>query len=160
MSYELCKSIAMQYHQDQTDPDGSPHIQHVMRVVCRVLRSGSDHEKQAAWLHDILEDTNLTANDLLAMGVSPRVVKIVTTLTRQDDVAYVEYIMGIVRDGSYSALIVKEADLEDNLERSERTGHSLAGRYRKALALVRGELERRNDDRARVLALKSNEPRT
>ncbi len=54
--------LAGRFHESQTDQAGRPYIGHILRVVDSV---DSPDEKLVAALHDLLEDTPVTANDLL-----------------------------------------------------------------------------------------------
>jgi (p)ppGpp synthase/HD superfamily hydrolase len=58
--------LARRFHDGQTDQAGRPYIGHILRVVDSV---DSPDEKLVAALHDLLEDTPVTANDLL-VGIS------------------------------------------------------------------------------------------
>lgn len=117
--------IAAEAHEGQTDNQGQPYIGHVSRVALRAI--GIAHEYHitddadvdkiiaAGLLHDTIEDTDLTAYELLTKGVSKEVVDIVTLLTRQDE-TYAEFIQRIVDSGNKLAMIVKLADNADNLD--------------------------------------------
>jgi len=111
-----------------------PYINHLEGVVGAV--EGAD--KDVAWLHDVLEDTEVTSNELLDLGVSHETLEAVIVLTRNPSgyETYAEYIDRIAKSCNPSAIRVKIADLEYNLawathDYSRRT---LANRYRTALA--------------------------
>jgi (p)ppGpp synthase/HD superfamily hydrolase len=87
-------------------------IHHVERVVGMV---DGDRARAVAWLHDVIEDTNLTADDLLRRGVSAAAVDAVLLLTREADVDYAKYIERIRASGNELARTVKIADLRDHL---------------------------------------------
>jgi hypothetical protein len=93
--------------------------------------------KAAAMLHDVLEDTELTALDLQETGISIRTIATVVALTRKPSQTYAEYINGL--SGNEDALRVKEADLLVNmsnnpeLQRVSGSGSSLQLRYEDAL---------------------------
>lgn len=128
-----------------------PFILHPMRVALNVRATlGSpelvdagflDHHErrmqQVALLHDVIEDTQLTADDLVAAGFAEGVITDVETLTRDPEDSYAEYI-GKVNEGTLTAIAVKTADLLDNLDGYTLGGEfadvSLVKRYRKALA--------------------------
>lgn len=79
MDLDRALELARQHHADQLDQAGRPHFGHVCRVVKRV---NTPDEKLAAAMHDLLEDTDLTAHDLLLAGAPPEVVEAVVALTR------------------------------------------------------------------------------
>ena len=101
--------LAKQHHKGQTDKAGKPYIEHPLRVMNQVE---SEEEKIVAVLHDIVEDTDISLNDLRNEGFSEEVVSAVECLTKQDGENYDSYIERI----SFNPLAVKIklADLEDN----------------------------------------------
>jgi (p)ppGpp synthase/HD superfamily hydrolase len=101
--------LAKQHHEGQTDKAGKPYINHPLRVMNQMK---SEDEKIVAVLHDIVEDTNISLNDLRNEGFSEEVVSAVECLTKQDGENYDSYIERI----SFNPLAVKIklADLEDN----------------------------------------------
>lgn len=101
--------LAISKHQGQRDSDGAPYILHLLRVM---MRCDGAQAKQAGVLHDILEDTSTTAEELLASGLSPQVVKAVELLTHLPGISYGDYIERLSADPI--ATEVKLADLEDN----------------------------------------------
>ncbi|MHB8328364.1 MAG: HD domain-containing protein [Acidimicrobiales bacterium] len=74
----------------------------------------SPTEKLAAALHDLLEDTPMTANELLAAGCPPRVVSPAEALTRRDGEDYEAFVARAARDPV--ARVVKRADVADNAD--------------------------------------------
>lgn len=101
--------IAEKAHQGQLDKIGRPYIDHPRRVAARL---DTPDAKAAALLHDVIEDSDLTADDLRAEGIPPGVVHAVVLLTRRADVPDAEYYRRIL--GDELALTVKLADLADN----------------------------------------------
>ena len=101
--------LAKQHHEGQTDKAGKPYIEHPLRVMSQVE---SEEEKIVAVLHDIVEDTDISLDDLRNEGFSEKVVSAVECLTKQDGENYDSYIERI----SFNPLAVKIklADLEDN----------------------------------------------
>ena len=65
---ERAIAIAADAHAGARDKAGEPYILHCLRVM---LRLGSEEERIAAVLHDLLEDTNWTREDLQQEGFSP-----------------------------------------------------------------------------------------
>lgn len=107
----IAKAIATVAHSQQVDKSGKPFIDHPRRVADRVA-GHSANVVAAAWLHDVLEDTELTREDLLTAGVEPQVVHFVELLTRteQSPEDYYE----ALRIGPQGAWHVKIADIADN----------------------------------------------
>ncbi len=101
--------LAKQHHKGQTNKAGKPYIEHPLRVMNQMK---SEEEKIVAVLHDIVEDTDISLNDLRNEGFSEEVVSAVECLTKQVGENYDSYIERI----SFNPLAVKIklADLEDN----------------------------------------------
>ena len=105
-------ALAANSFEGEYDKGGEPYILHCIQVMENV-RKWDDVELQiAAVLHDIIEDTNITAEDLLGMGYSPRVVRIVQAVTFPKDCDYDDKILEVCND--QDAIKVKMADLEHN----------------------------------------------
>lgn len=103
--------IAAKGHQGQNDKYGAPYILHPIRVMMRV---NSEIEKIVAILHDVVEDSDLTLDDLRNEGFSAEIVEAVDALTKRDGEAYDDYINRTTTNKI--AIIVKLADLEDNMD--------------------------------------------
>jgi (p)ppGpp synthase/HD superfamily hydrolase len=106
---ELATELALNFHRGQRDADGDPYILHLMRVM---LKCHCASAKQAGLLHDILEDTSATEEDLIQAGICPNVTQSVKRLTRTAHIDYADYILALADDPI--AKEVKIADLEDN----------------------------------------------
>lgn len=105
--------IAAKAHKGQVDKGGVPYIRHCLRVMKRV--AGEDM-KIAAVLHDVVEDTSLTLDDLRAEGFSEKVVEAVDSLTRRRGEDYSLFIMRAA--SNHIGLNVKMADLFENCDLS------------------------------------------
>ncbi len=108
--------LAMKLHAGQKDKAGRPYCDHCCRVADYLVRrwpNASQAEREAAWLHDVLEDTDATAASLLDAGVSFRTVAMVQGLTRPPGVAYGDWIKSLPEWG-IEVIRVKLADLADN----------------------------------------------
>lgn len=115
------KCAAAEVHATQKRMDGTPYISHVRRVVGRVMGRGyTEMFVQAAWLHDVVEDSYITLHDLTEMGFDIEVVDAVEALTKSDTESYEEFITR-ARCNTI-ARIVKQADVDDHLaqDRAER----------------------------------------
>ena len=71
--------IAANAHAGQRDKAGQPYIFHPLRVMFRV---NGEHEQMAAVLHDVVEDTAITIDDLAREGFPPEVLRAVEALTK------------------------------------------------------------------------------
>ena len=104
-------AIAAQAHQDQYDKAGAPYILHPLRMM---LRMSSETEMMAAILHDVVEDTDWTLDQLRQAGFSEEVVQAIACLTHCGHETYDEFIARVRTNAIASK--VKLADLEDNMD--------------------------------------------
>lgn len=86
---DLALQIATEAHRGQLDRDGEPYILHPLTVG---LMGTTDEERCAGFLHDVIEDSDWTADKLCEAGVHESVVKAVELLTHTDDLTYDEYV--------------------------------------------------------------------
>lgn len=124
------KALAAIQHAGQVDKAGLPYIEHVERVAARAegraiwarqhgLAIDVDHTVQAAWLHDVVEDTPVEVEDLVHQGFALEVVAMVELLTKPAGPgSYLEKLGRLLRAGNLGALLVKLADNEDNTNRT------------------------------------------
>ena len=133
----IAEQIARKAHAGQVEQyGGHDYIVHVERVVALV---DSPEAKAVAWLHDVLEDSDMTHRDLQKAGISEPIVEAVLLLTRGSE-TYTEYIDILRAKKNPLALEVKIADLRDHLrdETLDKLPASLRRRYERALeTLVR-----------------------
>ena len=111
--YELALKIATEAHKGQVDKAGVPYINHPLTVASLV---DTEEEKIVALLHDTIEDTNITEQDLLNYGFSNKIVEAVKLLTHNKNVPYMVYVAKI-KDNEL-ARKVKIADLTHNSDLS------------------------------------------
>lgn len=130
----LAEKLAITAHAGQLDKAGVEYWRHPMRVAFMV---SGDQERQVAWLHDVLEDTTYTADDLVRYGFSDDVIEAVELLTKHKGTRLDDYYARI-RENDL-ARTVKLADVADNLN-PERlalldtpTQHRLRAKYIRSL---------------------------
>jgi (p)ppGpp synthase/HD superfamily hydrolase len=113
MDYKTLKiayNIAKKAHINQKRWNGDPYITHPERVAkC----FGNEKLKIIAILHDVIEDTNLSALDLVYAGIPKNIVNTILILTKKEGEDYLTYIQRISK--STDAIAVKQCDLADNL---------------------------------------------
>ena len=117
---EVALEIAMKAHKGQRDLDGMPVILHPLTVA---LKGHNEREIVAGLLHDVVEDTEWTFDDLLQAGIEPEVVDALRLLTHSKDEPYMDYVWRIAESGNPIAIKVKSNDLDHNLERGRRGDH-------------------------------------
>jgi (p)ppGpp synthase/HD superfamily hydrolase len=123
--------LAAAAHAGQTDRAGDPYIDHVLRVMEMV--EGIE-AKMVAVLHDVLEDTCTTVDDLRRAGMPEGVMEAVCIVTRGAPEPYGDYVDRIAVSRNELAIAVKLADLADNTDpaRDASSSPSLRQRYAKA----------------------------
>ena len=142
MTLDNAVRIAAQAHKGTKDKGGQPFIGHPMRVMALLAEMGfAEGVLEAAALHDVLEDTPMTAGQLMRDGVEPAVVGLVVLLTRGKGQTYHEYIRDIAQSGG-SAIYIKLADLRDNMDpaRAVSSTPSLMKRYTTAVHVLTNAL--------------------
>lgn len=129
--------LAYAAHHGQVDQSGLPYIHHVFHVAEQMT---DEVTTVAALLHDIIEDTALTLDDLREQGFLPEAVEAVRRLTHNADVPYLDYVRAL-RDNPI-AVSVKLADLTHNSDLS-RLAHiterdkQRAQKYRQAIDILK-----------------------
>jgi guanosine-3',5'-bis(diphosphate) 3'-pyrophosphohydrolase len=112
-SLENALAIAAAAHAGQIDKAGQPYILHPIRVMLSV-KNGD--ERIAAILHDVVEDTPVSFDDLESEGFSAAVVDAVRALTKTEGESRIEAALRAVKDPI--ARQVKLADVSDNMDLS------------------------------------------
>ncbi len=104
-------ALAIQAHQGQVDKAGQPYILHPLRVMFRL---SGETEQIVGVLHDVIEDSDLTPDDLRRHGYSEEIITALEHVTRRPDETYEEFVQ---RSRQHPiACRVKQADLEDNMD--------------------------------------------
>jgi (p)ppGpp synthase/HD superfamily hydrolase len=137
----LAREIAIKAHGSTINAKtGEVYISHPEHVASQVT---GDEAKAVGWLHDVVEDTSYTLDDLRAAGLSDEVVEAVEAMTHRPGETYFDY----VRRAAANPLArqVKEADLRHNLNLgripmpTERDLERIRTRYLPALRIVLGK---------------------
>lgn len=104
--------VASRAHFSQLDKCGKPYILHPVRVSnrCHTMET-----KIAALLHDVVEDSEMTVEDL-RKDFPENIVAIVDILTKRDEETYNSYINRIIESKNRQAIEVKMMDLADNTD--------------------------------------------
>lgn len=132
-------------HMGQFDKGGVEYWKHPVSVMNRLPPDASLNEKLAALLHDVLEDTEYTAQDLLTLGYPHEVVDTVKMLSRPDGMTYMDWIRSIAASGNMAAIRVKIADNEDNsdprrIAQLPPEQRDIVMRYERSLRILRKAL--------------------
>ena len=105
--------IAYRAHHGQTDKSGVPYLYHPIHLAEQM---NDEVTVTAALLHDVLEDSPMTAEELRAAGISQQAVDAVVLLTRPAEIPYLDYVERI--RSNPIARAVKCADLRHNCDPS------------------------------------------
>ena len=132
------ESIARSAHDGAMNQhDGEPYIRHVERVAAHLAAAGASEKIQmVGWLHDVVEDTHLTLDDLLTLGFPPDVVDAVDCITHRRGESREDYYQRV--GSNRMALAAKMADIRDNTDPTRKenlattTRERLRAKYEKA----------------------------
>ncbi|USF29868.1 hypothetical protein [Clostridium sp. MD294] len=102
--------FALKAHSGQKDKAGKNYILHTLRVM---LCFEKEQQQIVAVLHDVLEDSEMTEQDLKKAGFSQQIIEAVVCLTKKEGECYFNYIQRVKQNDV--ARVVKLADLEDNM---------------------------------------------
>jgi len=110
---DLALSIARKAHEGQLDKAGVDYIEHPIYVASQV---DTEEEKAVALLHDVIEDSSVTAEELLNAGLPETVVTAVQILSKKKGQEYQTYLETVKKNPL--ARVVKLADLKHNSDLS------------------------------------------
>lgn len=124
-------------HEGQVDKIGFPYWNHLDRVA---RQFEMEDYRIIAYLHDILEDTETTIDDLINLGIPWKIVEIINILTHKKNEPYENYIQRVSKDSI--AREIKFVDIYDNLDPNRlnrldsATKNRLLRKYGKALEIL------------------------
>ena len=136
--YHKAFLFAVKAHYGQVDKSGNPYILHPLNVSFMVE---AEDEKILALLHDVVEDTEYTFDDVAELGFG-HLTDALDCLTRRDTETYKEYVVRISENRLATA--VKIADLKHNLSRKDNLPENERGikdRYMKWLPFLEERLK-------------------
>ena len=110
---DLALSIARKAHEGQLDKAGVAYIEHPIYVASQV---DTEEEKAVALLHDVIEDSPVSAEELLQAVLPETVVTAVQVLTKKKEQDYQTYLETVKTNPL--ARVVKLADLKHNSDLS------------------------------------------
>ncbi|CAN1209607.1 HD domain protein [Tumidithrix helvetica PCC 7403] len=134
-------TIAAKAHEGQVDKAGKPYLDHPLFVMDKV---NSLEEKIVAVLHDAIEDSELTFENLRSEGLPEILIEAIAAITKIQGEAYETYLERVIANPI--ALRVKIADVTHNLDIG-RIAHPTAvdfqriEKYKKVLSKLRAALQ-------------------
>lgn len=128
--------VAFEAHRDQLDKTGLPYIHHPLHLAEQM---SDEITTCVALLHDVVEDSDMTFEELEAMGFGSEIIDALRLMTHDDDVPYMDYVSEIKKNPV--AAKVKKADLMHNSDITRLdvvTEKDLARveKYKKALEIL------------------------
>ncbi len=134
---EYAIAIAALAHEGQFDKAGRPYIFHPLKVM---LRLSALEEQITAVLHDVVEDTGVTMEQLRNWGFSESVLSALESVTKKEDEDYEAFVLRAAANPIGKN--VKLADLEENSDLSRISAPSQKDfqrieKYRRAIELIR-----------------------
>jgi (p)ppGpp synthase/HD superfamily hydrolase len=127
---ELMRELAHERHEGQFRNDGvTPYVTHVEAVADSV----EDRLKPIALGHDLIEDTNVTLDELKKLKFPVRVILAIDLLTHKEGVSNIEYWKRISANADATAVNI--ADIRHNL--SSNPSENAKAKYGRALVLFK-----------------------
>lgn len=128
--------LCFERHKDQVDKQGVPYPFHPFHVAESMTDEASCC---VALLHDILEDTDTTAEELLSLGFPKEVVEAVQMMTHSDDVPYLDYVRTLKSNPLARAVKISDLTHNSDLTRLDTVTEKdlkRAEKYKKALDIL------------------------
>jgi (p)ppGpp synthase/HD superfamily hydrolase len=101
--------LCFEAHKEQIDKSNMPYVFHPFHLAEQMT---DENTTIVALLHDVIEDTNYTLEDLRSFGFSEDVLSAISLMTHEENVPYMEYVAKIKKNPI--AKVVKLADLRHN----------------------------------------------
>ena len=136
---KLAMKIAFESHKEQVDKSGMPYIYHPIHLAEQM---DDEYSICVALMHDAVEDTDMTLEELISCGFPEEVIDALKLMTHDKDIPYMEYVKKLKENSI--ARKVKMADLEHNsnlyrLDVVDDKALERAKKYKKALELLKFE---------------------
>ena len=130
--------LCFEAHKDQVDKSGLPYVFHPFHLAEQMQ---DEKTTIVALLHDVVEDTDYTLDDLRSMGFGDEVMEALSYMTHDPTVPYMEYVARIRKNDI--ALTVKLADLRHNsditrLDSIDQKALDRVEKYAQAIRLLEG----------------------
>lgn len=124
-------------HKEQVDKAGAPYVFHPFHLAEQMR---DELTTVCALLHDVVEDTDITLDDIAASGFPPEVIEALSLLTHDDSVEYMDYVRAIAENSI--ARRVKIADLKHNsdlsrLDAADQNARERVKKYKRAIKLLK-----------------------
>ena len=108
---KLAIKISFDAHKDQVDKTGLPYVYHPFHLAEQM---DDENSTCVALLHDVIEDTDMTFEELIEYGFNDEIINALRLLTHDPSVPYMDYVAKIKENEL--ATKVKLADLRHNFD--------------------------------------------
>ena len=132
---KLAMKICFDAHKNQVDKGGIPYVFHPFHLAEQM---DTEEEICVALLHDVVEDTDYTIEDLKKYGFSKNILEAIALLTHDDEVPYMEYVRKIKKNSI--ARKVKLADLKHNSDSNRMDLSDESAREKAEKRLIKYEI--------------------
>lgn len=128
--------LSFNAHKEQVDKTGLPYIFHPFHLAEQME---TEETVCAALLHDVVEDTDMTFDELREYGFGEAIMDALRLLTHDENVPYMDYVREIKKNPIAKA--VKLADLRHNsdmtrLDIIDEYAIKRAEKYRQAMEIL------------------------
>lgn len=128
--------ISFNAHKNQVDKSGMPYVFHPFHLAEQM---DDEYSVCVALLHDVVEDTDITVEELITKGFPKEVINAIELMTHSDSVPYFDYVKAIKNNPI--ACKVKLADLENNsdlsrLDKIDDKALERVAKYKKAIEIL------------------------
>ena len=128
--------LCFEAHKEQRDKSGLPYVFHPIHLAEQM---STEETTIVALLHDVVEDTDYTIEDLTAMGFDQAITDAIALMTHTDGVDYMDYVRRVKENPI--AKTVKLADLRHNsdltrLDIVDKEAIARKEKYLKAIELL------------------------
>ncbi len=106
---KMAMKLCFDTHKDQVDKTGLPYVFHPFHLAEQM---DDEISTVCALLHDVVEDSDMTFEDLAKMGFSKEIIEVLKLLTHDEEISYMDYVREIKKNPT--ATKVKIADLKHN----------------------------------------------
>ena len=133
--YDMALTIARTAHHGQTDKAGKPYIEHPLFISAHPHIKNNIQARILAILHDVIEDTDVTLEQLTNLGFPEDIIRALDAISRRPGEKRKEYLKRV--KGNILALKIKLIDLEHNSDEKRlacldsTVANSLRKRYKK-----------------------------
>lgn len=108
---DVAIAFACKVHAGQVDKSGQPYILHPLRLM---LRFQDEDERIVSVLHDVVEDGNVSFNELRGLGFCESIIEAIDCLSKRPGERYEDFIQRLA--SNKLAKQVKIEDIRDNLD--------------------------------------------